>query len=36
MPFGFILEQDSIRILPREEALKFWIKWWADEQAKMK
>lgn len=35
-PFGFILEEDSIRILPRDEALKFWKTWWADEQAKLK
>ena len=32
--FAFILEEDSIRILPVEDALKFWKEWWADEQAR--
>jgi len=34
--FNFILERDSIVVLPAADARKFWQKWWADEQAKKK
>jgi HEAT repeat protein len=33
-PVEIILEDDQIRVLPREEAITFWKKWWADEQKK--
>jgi len=35
-PWDYILEDDAIRVLPRAEALEFWKKWWADEQARKK
>ncbi|HEY3225888.1 MAG TPA: HEAT repeat domain-containing protein [Planctomycetota bacterium] len=35
-PWDYILEDDGLRILPRAEALEFWKKWWAEEQAKKK
>jgi HEAT repeat protein len=33
-PWDLILEADRIRVLPREEALKFWTSWWKGEQEK--
>jgi HEAT repeat protein len=32
--YEIIFESDSIRILPREEALKFWHDWWKEQQDK--
>ena len=34
--FNLVLEPDAIVVLPEAEALEFWKKWWADEQAKKK
>ena len=33
-PYEVVLESNTIRILPREEALKFWKAWWEEEQKK--
>ena len=35
-PYDFIIEKDHIRVLPRRDAIAFWKKWWAEEQAKNK
>ena len=34
--WSYILESDSIRVLPAADALAFWKKWWEEEQAKKK
>ena len=31
-----VLESDEIRILPKDEAIKFWRVWWSEQKKKEK
>jgi hypothetical protein len=32
--YGFIFEEDAVRVVPHSEALTFWAAWWAERSRK--